>query len=101
MNSQLSKSIFPILSVHKNQSISQFNLNFVPKGKTLLFSMFFRQFSTTEYRNWEQNILPPKGQLISKGHFDVVVLTKKTTFYLSIPALASEKRSDKKGTLCN
>ena len=45
-----------------------------------------------------------KGQLISKGLFDVIVSTKKTNkIYLRISALASKKRSDQKnkGTLYN
>ena len=39
-----------------------------------------------------------KGQLISKGLFDVIVSTKKPTeFFLKISALATKKRSDQKG----
>ena len=44
----------------------------------------------------------PKGQLISKGLFDVIVWTKKNNeIFLRISALASKKRSDQKnkGTL--
>ena len=37
-----------------------------------------------------------KGQLISKGLFDVTVSTKKQTFFLRISALASKKRSNQK-----
>ena len=37
-----------------------------------------------------------KGQLISKGLFDVIVSTKKQTIFLRISALASKKRSDQK-----
>ena len=38
-----------------------------------------------------------KGQLISKGLFDVIVSTKKpTNFFLGISALTSKKWSDQK-----
>ena len=40
-----------------------------------------------------------KGQLISKGLFDVIILTKKPTMiFFRISALASIKRSDQKDT---
>ena len=43
-----------------------------------------------------------KGQLISKGLFDVIVSTKKTNeISLRISALASKKRSDQKTLLHN
>ena len=40
---------------------------------------------------------PSKGQLISKGLFDVIVSTKKNNeFFVRISALASKKRWDQK-----
>ena len=44
-----------------------------------------------------------KGHLISKGLFDVIVLTKKPTKVLRISALASKRRSDQKNkcSLCH
>ena len=41
----------------------------------------------------------PKGQLISKGLFGVIVSTKKPTIFLRISALASKKSSNQKTLL--
>ena len=46
--------------------------------------------------HWICNSKLVKGHLISKGLFDVIVLTKKPTKVLRISALASKRRSDQK-----
>ena len=59
--------------------------------------------STKQYPNEEATSFHvSKGQLISKGLFDVIVSTKNpTNFFLRISTLASKKRSEQKnkGTL--
>ena len=58
------------------------------KSKRITYQIFFSQLT--------------KGQLISKGLFDVIVSTKKPTKFLKrISALDSKRRSDQKTLLYN
>ena len=80
------------VSEMKKKCILKWNLFTILNGTPIILC-----FAIKGTTNRGLTLMCAKGQLISKGLFDVIVSAKKTmNFFLRISVLASKKRSDQK-----